>query len=63
MEMTAEQQYTSTVVAKMVGKTPGRIRQICREYAIGTLILGRLRILSKRDVKQIEEIIKETGRN
>jgi len=54
---------TVTQAAAHCKKTAGRIRQICREHEIGTLIAGRLRLLSKADLKQIKTIIAKNGRN
>ncbi len=54
---------TVTQAAARCGKTTGRIRQICREHEIGTLIAGRLRLLSNADLKRLEKIISITGRN
>lgn len=55
--------FTVASVAKRLGKTTGRIRQICREHDIGTLIGDRFRILEKRDVSRIEKILKKNGRS
>ncbi len=54
---------TVTQAAECTGKTSGRIRQICREHEIGMLIAGRLRLLSKADLKRIEKIISKNGKN
>ena len=54
---------TVTQAAGYCGKTPGRIRQICREYDIGTLIAGRLRLLSKTDLNRIKKYLVKSGKD
>jgi len=44
-------------VASELGLTVGRINQICRKFSIGELIRPNLRVLSARDVDQIQKII------
>lgn len=48
-----EKIHTVTEVAKLLGITTGRVRQICREKEIGQII-GKTRILTDKDIKEIE---------
>lgn len=61
----SDQQKTFSVqeVADIVGKTDGRIRQICREFNIGTLYGGRFRLLNRRDLNRIRQYLDESGKN
>lgn len=58
-----EKVITVQECAVRVGKTDGRIRQICREHNIGVCYGQRLRMLSENDVNQIETLIAERGKN
>lgn len=57
-----EETYTVSDAADRFDRTTARIRQICIEYEIGTLIEGRIRILTPADVRKIGEILAECGR-
>ena len=63
MMPTTRTTFTVQDAADRVGKTPGRIRQICREHAIGECIENRVRVLSQSDVDRIADIISERGKN
>lgn len=54
--------YTVNDAAGRYSRTTARIRQICIEHGIGTLIEGRIRLLSIDDLRLIGKIIAETGR-
>lgn len=53
--MTTQPFFSVQQVAKQLGLTDGRIRQICREYEIGVL-LGRDRVLTEADVNRIKNL-------
>jgi hypothetical protein len=53
---------TVTQVAKKVGRSTGRIRQICLEHDIGVLIGGRVRVFTPKEAKEIEKIISNDRR-
>lgn len=57
-----EETYTVNDAAERFDRTTARIRQICIENRIGTLIEGRIRLLSPDDIRRIGEIIAESGR-
>ena len=57
-----EETYTVNDAAERFDRTTARIRQICIKNQIGTLIEGRIRILTPADVRKIGEIIAECGR-
>lgn len=44
------QEKTVTDVAKELGVTAGRLRQLCGEYGLGKLINPRLRLLEPHEV-------------
>jgi hypothetical protein len=48
--------YTVHHAAEQVGLTPGRVRQICQKFQIGTMITARMRLLSKPDIDSIKKI-------
>ncbi len=48
--------------ARITGKTTGRIRQICIALELGEMFHSRLRLLSKRELKQIEKYLADNGR-
>lgn len=48
--------HTVTEVAALIGVTPARIRVICREHNIGSLVSGRLRVLTRTDVERLKTI-------
>ncbi len=56
-------EFTVTEAADMFNRTTARIRQICIAHGIGKLILGRLRVLNRRDLAKIRRIIDEFGYN
>jgi len=47
--------YTVADVAEILGLTPGRIRQICREFQIGQVI-GGARLMDEDDLKRIKNV-------
>ncbi len=53
--------FTVNYAAARFERTTGRIRQICIAHDIGTLIEGRVRLLTASDVEEIGRIIKESG--
>jgi hypothetical protein len=60
--ITMQKPHTVTEIAKRFDRTPGRIRQICREHGIGYLIQSDLRLLDDSDVKKIKAIIENDRR-
>lgn len=44
-------------VAKELGRTPGRIRQLCGEYRLGQLLNNRLRVLTPGEIDRLREIV------
>ena len=55
--------FTVKQAASKFNKTPGRIRQICREHEIGVVIENRIRLLSPSDMRDISQILREIGRD
>lgn len=53
---------TVTQVARKCNRTPGRIRQICNQNDIGTLVGGRVRVLTDKEVEKILKILSADGR-
>lgn len=53
----AEQSMTVAQVAKKLGVTPGRIRQLCIEHTVGVLFTPRIRILSPRDESFLKRVL------
>ena len=49
-----EKLFTTTEVANLLRLTPGRVRQICREFSIG-IVTGPTRVLTAEDIKKIED--------
>ena len=58
-----EETYTVNDAAERFERTTARIRQICISNEIGTLIEGRIRILTPADVRKIGEIIADCSRH
>lgn len=50
--MIQQKLHTVTEVARSLGLTTGRIRQICNEHGIGE-IYGSTRLFSEKEVKQL----------
>ncbi len=48
---------TVTDVARRLNRTTGRIRQICIQHGIGTLVGGRVRVFTPREVDKIALIV------
>lgn len=48
-----EKLFTTPEAARLLQLTPGRIRQICREFDIGT-VHGNTRVLTAEDLKRLE---------
>lgn len=43
--------------AAVIGVTPGRLRQVCTQHNLGTLLNPRLRVLSPSDLNCLKVII------
>lgn len=56
-------EFTVTDAAEMFNRTTARIRQICITHDIGKNILGKIRILNRRDIAKIRRIIEQKGYN
>lgn len=57
-----EKSITVAEVAARFGRNPSRIRQLCIEHSIGTLIADRVRLLTERDAERIGRMLSQFGR-
>jgi hypothetical protein len=50
--------WTTAEVAAAIGRTDGRVRQLCIQHKIGRLISSKLRLLTDDDVAHIRTLIR-----
>jgi hypothetical protein len=55
MIMATQQLFSVQQAAAKIGVTDSRVRQICREYSIGTF-MGRDRFLSHKEIEKIKNL-------
>lgn len=61
MATTINDIYTVSEVAEIMGISPSRIRQICIEHDIGT-VLGKTRVFTKSELKRLQDVPRTIGR-
>lgn len=52
---------TVTAAARRLGMSNSRVRKICQDEGIGTLLTGRLRVLSEADLRRISAARRPRG--
>lgn len=57
----SEPLLTITAAAKRLGMSTRRVREICQQGGIGTLVNGRLRVLSVADLASVEAARRPRG--
>jgi hypothetical protein len=54
--------YTVTAVARQLGLSTRRVREICQEHGIGLMAGSRLRILAEADIAKVAKCRRPRGR-
>lgn len=54
---------TVSAAAERFGKDESHIRRLCINMNLGKVVLGRVRLLGKRDIDRLKKHFEEFGRN
>lgn len=57
--MTVVKHLSTTQAAEILGVHPSRVRQLCQEHEIGSLIHDRTRVLIEQDLDRLKAILDE----